>query len=234
MWWIAAAQSKMHHWRPCCSQESRKVTLLDMDSASNIYSRNIRKLLTRVRHHCHTGICSSKLDWLFFSKATERFIANIGQAIPWINLCMQTTWPIGTARLNRISLGNSLSSPRVWVGFCWSRRIGSNHYNGPMLPLQWCDNERDGVSNHRCLDYLLNRLFRRRSKKTSKLRVTGLSEGNSLVTDIYMLHKPGSARWLIAVGAYACGSGSIRFRLVCCWFGLRLWLWLWFFPYCFP
>ena len=34
-------------------------------------------------------------------------------------------------------------------------------------------NERDGVSNHHRLDCLLNRLFRRRSKKTSKLCVTG-------------------------------------------------------------
>ena len=48
--------------------------------------------------------------------------------------------------------------------------------------LQWRHNERDGVSNHRCLDGLLNRLFRRRSKKTSKLRVTGLCERNSPVT----------------------------------------------------
>ena len=31
-------------------------------------------------------------------------------------------------------------------------------------------------------DCLLNRLFRRRSKKTSKLRVAGLCEGNSPVT----------------------------------------------------
>ena len=44
--------------------------------------------------------------------------------------------------------------------------------------LQWRNNESDGVSNHRCLDCLLNRLFRRRSKKTWKFRVTGLSEGN--------------------------------------------------------
>ena len=42
--------------------------------------------------------------------------------------------------------------------------------------------ERDGVSNHRRLDCVLNRLFRRRSKKTSKLRVTGLGEGNPRVT----------------------------------------------------
>ena len=44
--------------------------------------------------------------------------------------------------------------------------------------LQWRHNERDGVSYHRRLVYLLNRLFRRRSKKTSKLHVTGLCEGN--------------------------------------------------------
>ena len=34
----------------------------------------------------------------------------------------------------------------------------------------------------RCLDCLLNRLFRHRSKKTSKLSVTGPCEGNRLVT----------------------------------------------------
>ena len=36
-----------------------------------------------------------------------------------------------------------------------------------------------GVSNHQPHDCLLSRLFRRRSKKISKLRVTGLCEGNS-------------------------------------------------------
>ena len=39
--------------------------------------------------------------------------------------------------------------------------------------LQWRHNGRDGVSNHHSHHCLLNRLFRRRSKKTSKLRVTG-------------------------------------------------------------
>ena len=34
---------------------------------------------------------------------------------------------------------------------------------------QWRHNERDGVLNHRRLDGFLNRLSRRRSKKTSKL-----------------------------------------------------------------
>ena len=45
--------------------------------------------------------------------------------------------------------------------------------------LQWCHNEHDGVSNHQPRDCLLSRLFMRRSKKTSKFRVTGLCEGNS-------------------------------------------------------
>ena len=47
--------------------------------------------------------------------------------------------------------------------------------------LQWRHNEHDGISNHRRLDCLPNRLFICRSKITSKLRVTGLYEGNSTV-----------------------------------------------------
>ena len=40
-------------------------------------------------------------------------------------------------------------------------------------PLRWHHNGHDGVSNHQPHEYLLNCLFRRRSKKTSKPRVTG-------------------------------------------------------------
>ena len=45
--------------------------------------------------------------------------------------------------------------------------------------LQWRHNGRDSVSNHQPHDCFLNRLFRHSSKKTSKLRVTGLCAGNS-------------------------------------------------------
>ena len=48
-----------------------------------------------------------------------------------------------------------------------------------VFSLRWRHNRRDSVSNHQPHDCLLNRLFRRRSKKTSKLRVTGLCAGNS-------------------------------------------------------
>ena len=47
------------------------------------------------------------------------------------------------------------------------------------LPLQWRHNGHDGISNHQPHDCFLSRLFRRRSQKTSKLRVTGLCAGNS-------------------------------------------------------
>ena len=45
--------------------------------------------------------------------------------------------------------------------------------------LQWRHNGHDSVSNHQPHDCLLKRFFRCRSKKTPKLRVTGLFEGNS-------------------------------------------------------
>ena len=55
----------------------------------------------------------------------------------------------------------------------------SSSYAGALL---WRHNGHGGISNHQPHDCLLNRSFRRRSKKTSKLHVTGLCEGNSPMT----------------------------------------------------
>ena len=52
----------------------------------------------------------------------------------------------------------------------------NNEFN--TLSLYWRHNGCDSVSNHQPDDCLLDCLFRRRSKKTSKLRVTGLCVGN--------------------------------------------------------
>ena len=49
-------------------------------------------------------------------------------------------------------------------------------------PLQWHHNERDGISNHQPHDCLHNRLFKAQIKENIKLRITGLRQGNSLVT----------------------------------------------------
>ena len=67
----------------------------------------------------------------------------------------------------------------AWLSCSWS--------------LQWCHNEHDGLSNHRHLDCLLNHVFRHRSKKTPKLRGTGLCEGNSPVTGEFPTQRASNA-----------------------------------------
>ena len=67
-------------------------------------------------------------------------------------------------------------SNRLWVNLSLTRS------GGLAWTLQWRHIEPVGVSNHQPHQCLLSRLFRRRSKKTSKFRVAGLCEGNSPVT----------------------------------------------------
>ena len=62
-------------------------------------------------------------------------------------------------------------------------------------------NGHDDISNHQPYDCLLNRLFRHRSKKTSKVRVTGLCYGISPVTGEFPTQRTSNAenvsiRWL--------------------------------------
>ena len=65
--------------------------------------------------------------------------------------------------------------------------------DGRWLTLEWRHNERDGVLNHQPHDCLLNGLFRRRSKKTSKLRVTGHCAGNSPMTGEFPAQRASNA-----------------------------------------
>ena len=63
-----------------------------------------------------------------------------------------------------------------------SPKMDFNACHGTIMvkgPLQWSHNGHDSVSNPHPRNYLLNLLFRRRSKKTSTLRVTGICAGNS-------------------------------------------------------
>ena len=78
---------------------------------------------------------------------------------------------IGNAIWNKLSPLNPMTSKSHIKAGSWID-----------ISLQWRHNGHDGVSNHRRLDYLNNSLFRRTSKKTSKLLVTGLCEGNQPVT----------------------------------------------------
>ena len=75
--------------------------------------------------------------------------------------------------------------------------------------LQLHHNEHHGSLNNQRLDCLLSRCFRRRSKKTSKLRVTGLCAGNSQVTSEFLPQKATNTEnvsiwWRHHVGALHC------------------------------
>ena len=75
----------------------------------------------------------------------------------------------------------------------WSQKPVHISLSQSVCPFQWRHDELDGISNHQPYDCLLNRLFTHRSKKTSKLRVTGLCVGNSGVTGDFPAQRASSA-----------------------------------------
>ena len=85
--------------------------------------------------------------------------------------------------LNDIRTQLKSISKEMWIAQdqSWSleymRTMTATSAFDKVASLRWRHNERDGVSNHQPHDCLLHRLFGPRSKKTSKLRVTGLFRG---------------------------------------------------------
>ena len=101
--------------------------------------------------------------------------------------CTDMPWYHISAR----SLATALLTP--WWLLCHMNHMRHIHV---IIPLHWRHNERDGVSNHQPHDCLLDRLLRRRSKKTSKRRLTGLCVGNSPVTDEFPAQRASNAETL--------------------------------------
>ena len=91
------------------------------------------------------------------------------QAITWTNADLLWTGPQEQTSLTFESYMIQMSMKVVEALLKWQA----------FLSFQWHNNGGDVVSNHQPHDCLLNSLFGRRSKKTSKLCVTGLCEGNS-------------------------------------------------------
>ena len=90
------------------------------------------------------------------------------------------------------------------------------------ITLQWRHNERDGVSNHQPHDCLLNCIFRPRSTKISKLRVTDLCAGNSPMTGEFPSQRASNAGnvsiwWRhhdahsLGMVSFVCGYAQIHF-----------------------
>ena len=78
--------------------------------------------------------------------------------------------------INQLSSKTNFQKMDQHTGGKWLKH-GIKHCKGS--PLRWRQNGRDSVSNHQPRHGLLSLLFGRRSRKTSKLRVTGLCVGNS-------------------------------------------------------
>ena len=80
-----------------------------------------------------------------------------------------------------VKLNHSLTHLQVRSGSKNIKLTNTNTRGYPLcwliIALHWRHNDHDGVSNHQPHGCLLNRLFTRGSKKTSKLRVTGLCVG---------------------------------------------------------
>ena len=79
----------------------------------------------------------------------------------------------------------------VWVS--WALPWAQLYVTDKWIPLQRRHYGHYGVSNHQPHDCLLNRLFRRRKKITSRLRVTGFCAGNSPVTGEFPTQRASNA-----------------------------------------
>ena len=92
--------------------------------------------------------------------------------------CVNETWLLSIFFIEVCSLGCDWWEVIIGPGFIG---LGPSTNVDPVVcrSLRWRHNGNDGVSNHQPPVCLLNRLFGLRSKKTSKLRVTGLCAGNS-------------------------------------------------------
>ena len=102
-------------------------------------------------------------------------------------------------------------------------------------PLQWRHNERDGFSNHQPHDCLLKRLFRRWSKETSKIRVTGLCVGSSPVTDEFPAQRASNAKKCFHLMTSPCWwpidllwhsyiqDDFVRVSLICIGYSVGIW-----------
>ena len=117
--------------------------------------------------------------------------------ICWYELILNSLWPSvwclrACSTLAQV-MAYCLTTPRHYLNQCWlaigvseilwyssqCKWHGLSWSESGVHSLQWRHNGRDSFSNHQPRNCLLNRLIRCRSKKTSKLHVTGLCAGNS-------------------------------------------------------
>ena len=113
-------------------------------------------------------------------------VIQISQWIPKFYLCDESN-PINP-QCGKISANFYISPPHLPHPQFYPRKCCKFRYTSWLTPKNCISIDlrgaqvNNGVSSHQPHHCLLNRLFRRRSKKTLNLRVTGLCEGHSPVT----------------------------------------------------
>ena len=115
--------------------------------------------------HCYVVIC----------------VAVVMFSVPWLLFVSFGVHVTGSPLIIRIA-SLALTKDMRDIGRYLTATNIATHESSAQIALQWRHNGRDGVSNHQPHHCSLNRLFRCRSKKTSKLRLIDLCAGNSPVT----------------------------------------------------
>ena len=126
-----------------------------------------------------------------------------------------------------ISYGHERRNANYWcseskpkgVATIWNETCTASLYNlfymecAMLFSLQWRHNGRDGVRNQQRLQCLFSRLFRRKSTKTSKLRVTGFCEGNSPVTGEFPLQSASNRKCFHFMMSSCSILGLLQYRI---------------------
>ena len=167
----------------CSSKQSLKLYERPIDKQHK-YEQNRKRII--MQNLVDFGLSIARPSYLFNDCLhCELHCYNTADADDLATKRMRSSSAIVLSHLTR----NILISTQETLIF-WENGL----FNGSAL--QWRHNERDGVSTHQPHDCLLNRLFRYRSNQTSKLRGTGLCEGNSPLTDRFGYKKISSLVWL--------------------------------------
>ena len=144
------------------------------------------------------------------SRQNESGIKLLYSRIPWIN-----SWTGKNRRRNGLQFSMLVTFRTNLILVRWISLFGIFFYLMTMLflswqrlemlyqtvvcvPLLWRHNGRDGVSNLQPQLCLINRLCGHRSKKTSKLRVTGLCAVNLPVTGEFPTQRASDAEKMFA------------------------------------
>ena len=174
--WLKSAQLKLS-------------SATSMDEIAHIFNepltRYIKLRVAHARSDMHQGTCVKHMLWCMLGSLTSGFL--------WSRWREKRSRPSRRMRKTQFYVYGKRPirhSPKL-----------NQFKSQSSMTLRWRHNDHAGVSNHQPHGCLLNRLFRRKSKKASKLRVTGLCAGNS----------PGTGEFPAQMASYA-ENNSIWWR----------------------